>query len=330
MKRIILPIICLLMFCACTDIKTSTKKGSSGKTLEVLFVADGKIYNANTSTKRIVDSLFKAPQKGLPQPEPKFDVVNIPVSSFSNTQMFQMCRNIIVCDIKADNPNKIYLNTDKWAQPQVVYELAAKDQKSLDSLLIKYYPSIEKELYRNEHKRIINAFMGIKSPTLIDQIQEMLGFRLAISDEFELCKMRNPQPDMAWIRKEAKDFGIGVLMKVTPYTDKDQLKETKILATIDSVMSHVEGPADTSYMAIERRAAVLTEVSDFSQSPYAMETRGCWRLFGDFMGGPFVAYTLLTPDNKQVITLIGYAYCPRFGKRDYLMQVEGICHSIKF
>ena len=32
----------------------------------------------------------------------------------------------------------------------------------------------------------------------------------------------------------------------------------------------------------------------------------------------------------QVVDLIGYVYCPRFDKRDYLMQVDGICRSIKW
>ena len=48
------------------------------------------------------------------------------------------------------------------------------------------------------------------------------------------------------------------------------------------------------------------------------------------MGGPFVSYCLLSPDGTQVVELVGYVYCPRFSKRDYLMQVDGICRSIKW
>ena len=39
---------------------------------------------------------------------------------------------------------------------------------------------------------------------------------------------------------------------------------------------------------------------------------------------------LFSPDGKQVVELTGYVYCPRFDKRDYLMQVDGICRSIKW
>lgn len=48
------------------------------------------------------------------------------------------------------------------------------------------------------------------------------------------------------------------------------------------------------------------------------------------MGGPFVTYTLLSPDGKQVVEVTGFVYCPRFDKRDYLMQVDGICNSVKW
>ena len=48
------------------------------------------------------------------------------------------------------------------------------------------------------------------------------------------------------------------------------------------------------------------------------------------MGGPFVSYTLLSPDGTQLVELTGFVYCPRFDKRDYLMQVDGICRSIKW
>ena len=90
----------------------------------------------------------------------------------------------------------------------------------------------------------------------------------------------------------------------------------------------VPGPAEGSYMATERRVALEGRVVDLDGAKYCVETRGLWRLFGDFMGGPFVSYSILSPDGKQVVELTGYVYCPRFNKRDYLMQVDSIGRSI--
>lgn len=331
MKRIILPILCLLLICSCSPNKESeesTKKGSSGKTLEMLFVSEKRVYQG--ATKDLVDSLFRMPQLGLPQAEPMFDLVHIPSSSFANTEMFKAHRNIIICDINPENPNKVYFHKDQWSTPQVVFDFAVKSQEAFDTLLIKYYPTIKQEIYRAEHRRVIKAFKGIAGRDLMNSVYKQFGFRLTLSNEFELANMRNPQPEMAWIRKETKDFGIGVLVNVLPYTNEKIFEEDNMMDQIDSLMKHVEGPADSSYMGIERRVDSHFSQADFEQSKYAMELRGCWRLYGDFMGGPFVAYAALAPDQKHVVLMVGYVYCPRFGKRDYLMQVESICHSIKF
>ena len=104
---------------------------------------------------------------------------------------------------------------------------------------------------------------------------------------------------------------------------------------------HVPAAAEGSYMGLERRrdkegyylAPIYRKQVAFHDSPYCIENRGNWRAFGDFMGGPFVSYALLSPDQKKVIILTGYVYCPRnkpWSKRDLLMQVESICHSIDF
>ncbi len=314
--------------CGGNEKKELEKKGSSGKTLEILLVADHEVYNGDV--KDLIDSLFRGPQPGFMNNEPKFDVVNIPVSSFNNSEMFRVHRNVLKLDINPENPNKVYMHRDAWAAPQIVFDFAVKDRASLDTLLIKYYDRILQEVYRAEHARIIKAYNGQSGYELRDAIRKQFGFDLAFSNEFRMANVAHPSEDFAWVRKEAKDFSIGVLVKVMPYTQQGQFEEKFILDQLDTMMRQVGGPADSSYMGTERRMNFVTRPADMQQSSFSVETRGCWRLFGDFMGGPFVNYTLLSPDKKQVIMLCAYTYCPRFDKRDYLMQVESVCHSIAF
>ncbi|MBR1516710.1 MAG: DUF4837 family protein [Bacteroidales bacterium] len=330
MKRLYILLCAALMLCAACDNKqTLEKKGSSGKTLEMLIVANKDVYRGDT--KQMVDSLFRRPQVGLPQPEPMFDVVNIPISSFENTEMFRVHRNVVICDVKADNPDKVYIYRDKWAAPQVVFELAASSHASLDTMLTHYADRIVSEMYQADYRRIAKAFRGTKGYEQVAAIEKQYGFSLTVSNEFEIARPANESPDFAWIRKEAKDFGLGVLVHVSDYGDASVFDEARILDHLDTLMrQHIPGPSDSSYMGTERRAEIVSRVVQFNDCKYAVETRGCWRLFGDFMGGPFVCYTLLDPTGHQVITLTGYVYCPRFDKRDYLMQVDGICHSLTF
>lgn len=339
-RKIFLPLLALLLLAACSggpQNPDDQKKGSSGKTLELLVVANPDVYRGETKT--LIDSLFARPQEGLYDPDAMFDIVNIPVSSYRNTEMFRVHRNILLLDIREDNPGKVYKHIDEYAAPQVVFDFAVKDAEALREALLKYEQNILDEFYNAEHRRVIKAFRGMYNYKLCKAIEEQFGFGLTFSNEFAMAKQ---DVDFAWVRKEAKDFGIGVLVDVLPYTDKKIFEEQTLLDRIDTIMRrHVPATAENSHMGLERRrdehgyylAPILRRQVAFHDSPYCIETRGNWRTFGDFMGGPFVSYALLSPDQKKVIVLTGYVYCPRnkpWSKRDLLMQVESICHSIDF
>lgn len=321
----------VMVSCSSNDAPAQGKKGSSGKTLEMMLVTDKTTYSG--ATKMLIDSLFRCPQEGFFTPEPIFDVVTIPPSSFNNTEMFQAHRNIVICDINPNNPNKVYKSKDKWAAPQVVYDFAVKDRQTLDSFLAKYASMMIDDMRMADRRRVIKAFASTKGVEVMNRIEENFGFSLTVSSEFEVAKMTD---DFAWIRKETKDFGIGVLVNTMPYESKAIFDEEEILRNLDAMMKqHVPGPAENSYMGTERRVDVARRQVTMADQ-YCIETRGMWRTFGDFMGGPYVNYTLLAPDQKTVVMLTGYVYAPRstkstpYPKRDYLMQADGICWSIKF
>lgn len=329
-----LTMLMALFFSACSTKVETPMKGSSGSTLEVLFVADKTLYSGQT--KALVDSLFAAPQYGLPQAEPIFDLVNIPVSSFKNTEMFRVHRNVILCEINPDNPNKVYCYKDRWSSPQIVFEFAAKDKESLHELLRKYEKKVIEDIYATEYRRMNKAFKASENVDIRNSLRDKFGFTLTVSEEFTLANPNNPSDDFMWIRKETKDFGIGVLVQVVPYTSKSQFEQAVILDALDTMMRHhVPCASEDSYMGTERRIDAVSRIVDFEGSYYCVETRGLWRAFGNFMGGPYVCYTLLSPDNTLLVTLTGYVYYPSgrlksVSKRDLLMQVDGICRSLSF
>ena len=108
MKKILTFIVlsaALLAISACSQQakEDAGKKSSSGKTLEILVVGE-KNTSVNSTTK-LIDSLFKAQQEGFMQKESKFDVVYIPRSSYDNSEMFKVHRNLILLDINPENPD---------------------------------------------------------------------------------------------------------------------------------------------------------------------------------------------------------------------------------
>lgn len=329
-----------LVVCGCVGKgnKMGGKKGSSGKTLELMVVADKEVYNGGV--KALIDSIFGGPQACLPQPEKRFDIVQIPRSSFESVEMFKVHRNVLLLDVNQGNGNKVYHHKDRYAAPQVIYDIAAKDVRSLDSLLRAYEKTIASEMYEAEHKRVWKAYAGEEGYEVEQAVKEGLGIGLKLSDKYGVAKMED---GFGWVRIEAKDFGMGVLIEKYAYKDKGQFDEEHLLDSIDSMMCrHVPGPSEGSYMCVERRRdsgsgeylmEIQSRVVPFPTGTYCVETRGCWRLQGNFMGGPFVSYAVLSPDNKELVTVTGYVYCPRnkpYTKRDLLMQMESVCYSLEF
>ena len=339
MKRIVFLLLAVGLLTACinTNSDEPKKRGSSGKTLELLVVADPEVYRGDT--KELVDSLFGRLQDCLPQPESMFTIVNIPVSSYKNTEMFRTHRNVVLLDVNEENPGKVYMHIDDYAAPQVVFDFAMKDRESLHDNLRKYEQVMLRELYAAEHRRMFKIFKGMQAYELNQKITDKFGFSLMFPDEYHIAKMDD---DFAWVRKEAKDFGIGVLIDVFPYESRDAFDEQHILDRLYTIMKRqVPASAPDSYMGIERRrdeqGNYLMEIKsrkvELDSCPYCVETRGCWRTFNDFMGGPFVTYTVLSPSENKVVMLTGYVFCPRnkpSTKRDLLMQVESICRTLKF
>lgn len=302
------------------------KKSSSGKTCEILLAADDNVYYGEM--KALIDSVFRSSQEGLPQGEPRFDMVRVTIAKLNTTHMFRMHRNIVTCQIDQNNDDKVYIALDQYASPQVVINIAAKSDTSFMRLLRQYEQRILSAIYDAEHRRMANAFYNQRNVELMNRFKDKFGFGMTFSDEF---RWATEDADFAWIRKETKDFGLSVLVSTMPYRSQDQFETAKIDNRLDTMMRrHVPGPAEGSYMGTERRVELQHRRVEYPGSSYCIETRGLWRTFGDFMGGPFVAYTILSPDNKQIVEVVGFVYCPRFDKRDYLMQVEGICNSIKW
>ena len=330
MKRIALFFAAALLMVACNNRQNDAilKKSSSGKTLEVLVAADkGRL---SKTTRDVIDSVLRQPQGCLPQPEARFDVVSVPVSSLRNTHMFQMHRNIIILEVKDGNPDKVYIDRDKWAEPQVVVDIAASSEESLRDLLCKYEPNIVQAIYDAEHKRMQKAFYNVRNVDLMNRVKEKFGFELTFSEDFMWA---SEDDGFAWIRKETKDISLGVLINTSPYRSQDQFLPEKIYNRLDTIMRrHVPSPGEDGYMGTERRVEMESMQVEYEGSQYCIQTHGLWRLVAttDRMGGPFVCYSLLSPDGKQVVDLIGFVYAPRFNKRDYLMQVEGICATLKW
>ena len=315
--------VCTMM--SCNGKVLSGKPGSSGKTQELIVVASNAVYTHEM--RSTVEEVFAAPQEVLNQPEPMFDVVRLSPSQFDGNTMFQAHRNVLMLEVSSENADKVYLEYDKWALPQVVVRIAATSAAKLDSLLRASQKRIVKEFYAQEYRRMAKVFADMPNVKVNDFVQKKYGLKMTFPNEFMVAKSEG---SFSWIRKETKDFGLGVLIDIVPERFADN--SDALLNWMDTTMKrNVPGSVDSSYMGTERRVDCISRKVDIN-GVEATEIRGLWRTFGDHMGGPYVSYTFASPKQGGRIMLIAYVYSPSyrsksFSKRDLLMQVDGICRT---
>jgi hypothetical protein len=309
------------------DIESKGLPSSGGKTLEAIVVVPDELYKGEI--KDSVGKYFMKACEWLPQPEPLFDVVQMNPTGFFNSEMFTKHRNIIIIDIKAGNPNKLKKQIDYKSYPQAYFEFSVDNRDSLFALMARYSDLIKRQFYTNEHKRVDAAFKKLENTDITRKLKSKYGFHLTLSEEFYLAVNED---NFVWIRKEPKDCSLGIMIYAMDCKNESQFKEENIIALRDTLAKkYIPGPTRGSYMGTEERFGFIRDTVQIGEDKItAIETRGLWRLYNDFMGGPFVNYCFRDDEGKRFVMIDCFVYSPKQSKRDQLMQLESVAYGIKY
>jgi hypothetical protein len=112
-----------------------------------------------------------------------------------------------------------------------------------------------------------------------------------------------------------------------PYTANSFKQEDILRVRNEIAKQYIFGSLEGSYMTTETLVPPMSVEINLN-GRYAVETRGLWKLVGDFMGGPFVNYVFLDEEKNQMVMIDAFLYSPKKGKRDLMIQLEGIAYSI--
>ena len=130
-----------------------------------------------------------------------------------------------------------------------------------------------------------------------------------------------------WLRQDTRDITNFILIYEVPYDSKtmsgENLKTLPIRLRNEIGKRYVEGPSVASYLDTELRVPYLQQDRDFGNR-YALETRGLWRMENDYMGGPFLNYTIYDEANNRMIMIDGIVYAPSKKKRKLMRNMEAI------
>lgn len=319
--------ILLLGLNSCVNNDERAKPKSVGNTSEILVVVQNE-EQWDFSIGEVIRKYLEQQQYGLNQAETTFKLSHITVSSFS--EMLQKHRNLIIVNIDEKAPKAtIESINDYWAEPQQIFRITAPSIESFVDVFEENAATIIRKFNQSERNRIVSVFKTATGNKAIEQIRHDAGLTFVIPADYSIAKS---EPGFIWVRKEAAEYSQGFFIISEDYKDTAQFSTASILSRTNRFLQqYVPGSVDSSYMIIDEVS--LEPMASFAYDflvEYAIEIRGIWRVEHDFMGGPFVSYTFVNPNNNKIVTLHGYVYKPNKEKRDLLKQVEAILYSVSF
>ncbi len=298
---------------------------SVGNTNRLLVVTKGSLWQ-----DQVGDALRKIigkPMVGLPQPEPHLTLSQVAPEGFE--KMMKTQRSVLVLEIS--DTVAFTINKDKYAKPQTIVYVSAKDKESLIKQTEKYAPKIIEIFKAIDIKLTQSVFEKKRVDESTYKTLSSLGISLTIPEEYRTV---DDTGEFLWLRQHLKSGiarGAGsnnILVYTLPLDDPDNVKEN-ICANRDKIgEKYIPGSKEGMYMITEKAYTPATYDAVINGKK-AFETRGKWEVKNDFMAGPFLNYTIFDEKNNRLIVFEGFTYCPSVNKREFVFELEAIGKSLK-
>lgn len=298
---------------------TALLPGSTGGSLEVMVVMEDSLWDGSAGEE--VRKALTGPQVGLPQSEPKYHLIHIDPSAFKS--LLRRSHLLVLVDIDSVAGHKS--KRDHWAKPQYILSYKGRNSRELTAQLKQHLENDLQGMRSFERSHILRRIARQKSSR--SQLMKTSGIQLTLPSSFELATDRE-DISIYWSRNMKSDQCI--ILYERPLREETTLLGGDILTVRDSVSkAFVPGQFEGSYMTTEYRLAPVIEPTELA-GRFAMETRGLWRVEGDFMGGPFLNYTIYDETSSRIVTVEGFLYAPELDKRNLLFELEAAMHSLRF
>lgn len=317
-----------LFSCSQLSKEENSKRKSAGKTAEIIVAITDK-SNQGLRIRNEIDFLFGQEYQILPQSEPIFKVVHIPGSTLHKSDLFLIHHNILEVIIdegyQSSGP-EISFTKNIHASPQFICTISAGSDSAFTSLfnankakILDFFNQSERTRYQVLHKKVPNLAIS-------KDLHKIFGIKLEVPTGFFIAKKAH---SFIWIRKETQKTGTGIMVYTRAIDDTTAFNLRKIMSLRNSLTKiYIPGSIEGTFMVVAD--SLIQPVAKTTKiGPYpATEVRGLWEVEGDFMGGPFVNYTVIDDKNNRMICLDGYVYAPNAKKRDLMMQLDAIIHTL--
>lgn len=309
--------------------------------------SNGSAYAEDiNSTYKLVAAALEAEMPCMPQVEPTFKLTHVSPAAFDD--LLKPTRNILIIDIDPAKYTavKAKVSTDVWSTPQAVYRIQAPTDKDFAAYWMAHAEEIREWFVQEELRRQIRFYAHSTSTDACQKIASKWDYQIAIPEEYMLIldtTFTTPacqgDVEVVWCCNNKGSMRRDVVVYTYPYTDSKAFDPAVINACRDSIMGRlVTGQAPRAHMGTEyrvcppvsRQIRPLDNDTTRSNSFYAIETRGLWKMLdGEALGGPYVSHTRLDMVNARVVTAEAFVVAPGQKKRNALRQAEAILYTLR-
>jgi hypothetical protein len=324
MKKSITVLCLSYLLISCMD-NTVVLPRSVGAFNKVTVVAKGSLWAGDVGDQ--IRNSFGELMVGLPQPEKTLSVGHVAPNGF--TSMMRSNRNVLV--IELSDKTSYVKTTNKYANPQTLIYLSAKDKMGLLSSLKEHMSEIIQTFKESDIKVLQRSFYNKRVNDSMYKTLKKLNISLTIPEEF---KTVDDTGDFLWLRQHLKSGiarGAGnnnILVYSLPLNDQT-MSSNNIISMRDQIgEKYIPGSKQGMYMITEAAYTPRTNKTEILGND-AFETRGKWEVKNDFMAGPFLNYSIIDKKNDRLLVVEGFTYAPSVNKREFLFELEAIAKSLK-
>lgn len=347
-----LPIVGLLivLFGAVIACEGDYRKNAVGPLSEVLIVMDSTMWDSQTA--QALRETFGGEIFTLPRPEQRYDlrfqslrtqrdldraqshrsvIFASPINDRNHTAGFM--RSTLSDDILErirDGRNFSFPLRDRWYRDQWTLFLSASSDEELARKIRENEQSLLNSLNQVEITRWQHQiYRRGEQRNVADSLLANHGFSIRVQHDYIVnvdttgfVTMRRFLPDNdRWIWFWYSD-------EIASREEFDAVSQEWINETRDAILERrIRGTRSQSYVQTEYRRPIETRKMMLN-GHIAYETRGTWQMINDLMGGPFLNYMIWDEDNQRVIMMEFAQFAPRYNKRRFVYQFEGMAHTL--
>lgn len=317
----LLLIACTLASCGRGKVRTDEYTAiprSTGAVMEIVAVVDSGLYS-----EQVKEALFRHLSPvvtGLPQKERRARLYVIPRSSFSRT--YQSMRNLVLVE-RSDSLSGMTTAQDVYAAPQIVFSIKAPNAQVAKEQIDLSGDFMFHTIRQNAIEALQERFARITNKKL--KAIPAMGIDICIPNYYHVVRS---EKDFIWLTMDITKNGIKGTANILLYrTDSLRTGEDAVALRNSITKKYIPGPAEGSYMAVENTAVLPQQETAVLSGLPATFTYGYWRTEGDYMGGPFINYTIVDPEDRIAYSADGFVYLPFEEKGGYTLELEAILRT---